>query len=166
MNKKQSISLLRHLSLESVNGRQFAAAIALYAQESPFAFLNEGQTRLNQPEYSTLWEEAADALGTRFIGSPKNLDVFAERFGLCQTLSIFWNHITALLDDLLNDHSGRVIAPAHPIFRLVYNHECSVCSNKILLELNSENQPNQTVRTYRELLNLMKKHRAPRRRVL
>lgn len=164
MNKKQSISLIGHLRGQSVKSRQFEKAIQLYAIESPFAFCPDDESRWKEEEFFSVWEEAADALGERFIQSPKNLTTFVERFGTCYTLDVFWNHVTALLDNLLNDRLGNVISPANPIFHLVFDHTCAACEQKIVLELGKTNDPNHGTVNYRQLALVMQKHRAPRRK--
>ncbi len=144
MNKKQQASLIDHLTTQSTKSRQLRAAIVLYALESPFAYaLNPKPLVIDgiDDANAAYWAKASDALSARYIHSPRNLEALLGLFGPCFTLAVFWNHVTALFDDLLGKPPRKAVDRSNPIFHIILGHHdsCPTCQDHFSSELQHAN---------------------------
>ena len=130
-------SYLECLECFSITSVSFRSAIWKYANESTFAWVAEKEKRITNGELGELWIDAASILETRFVLSPEDLERFVKNFGACFALDVFWNHATAVFDELINGSSLELTDRENPIFRLMTKHagKCLTCDRHFEIEL-------------------------------
>jgi hypothetical protein len=135
VNEKQKVLFIAQLKTAIVASNDFARAINTYALHSPYAFREPDELEKQRGDLVGLWERAAETLAERFLENPGMFRALVKKYGSCFVLAVFWNHVTAVLDELLN-RASRNEYPIGPIFELMtdYSLSCAVCLKRYELE--------------------------------
>ncbi len=128
MNTEQKALIISRLKNSDVRSVDFAAAIKTYAAHSPYAYREPDEPKKQRGKMEGFWEEAAEALAERFLASPDQFQTLTKKYLSCFTLAVFWNRVTAALDELLNRQPCEEY-PTGPIFELMadYSPSCATC---------------------------------------
>lgn len=163
MNTEQKALFIDRLKHSDVRSVDFAAAIKTYAAHSPYACREPDEPKKQRGSLDGFWTQAAEALAERFLENTEEFRALVMKHRSCFTLAIFWNHVTAALDGLLN-RSSRNEYPNGPIFELMadYSPSCATCLKRYELEFHHVTWANHNLSPLTVTKMLMRSYRNQR----